>query len=471
MSIKLGSLNLCLGLPNKKELIKRLIDEETIDILCLQETELVKNLDHNLMSFPGYVYESETNDTCSRVGCFLNSKISYVRRMDLEGVNSHLIVLDVKTNKNLRIINVYRNFNPTPQQSPFDFFKNQVDLISGAYNNNTILLGDFNLDWNKKGLVNYPFKRYFEYMEEKLSNRNLVQIVSLPTWSRFVNGTLRESLIDHIYISDLTLATDLYSVKPIFGDHLLLLCSIESNKNKETNSVKRSWTKYNKTVLCHLLREEDWSIQSDTVQGTWNIIENKIVKIVDKLAPEVTFVNNTMIKQKIDPAIKVKINKRKKLLRKLRQSNSVDLRLQIKVIDKEIKKYFRSVKASNVRRVIIPGNMGSLWRAVKTARDMNTSQLPDKMFLNDTPVQNKLLPDEFATFFDAKIKSIVSEVSIDSNVYNGKRIVNAEDKMFMTSEDVRECIMSLKPKNSEGFDRIPQRILLDGVEVLLAPLT
>jgi hypothetical protein len=31
--------------------------------------------------------------------------------------------------------------------------------------------------------------------------------------------------------------------------------------------------------------------------------------------------------------------------------------------------------------------------------------------------------------------------------------------------------MSLKPKNSEGFDRIPQHILLNGMEVLLPPLT
>jgi hypothetical protein len=52
-----------------------------------------------------------------------------------------------------------------------------------------------------------------------------------------------------------------------------------------------------------------------------------------------------------------------------------------------------------------------------------------------------------------------------------EKIVNAVDKMFMSRENIRECILSLKPENSEGFDRKPQRILLDGSEVHLAPLT
>jgi hypothetical protein len=31
--------------------------------------------------------------------------------------------------------------------------------------------------------------------------------------------------------------------------------------------------------------------------------------------------------------------------------------------------------------------------------------------------------------------------------------------------------MTLKPKNSEGFDKIPQHILLESIEILQTPLT
>ena len=40
MSIKIATLNLCLGLRNKKLLVKNLLNENEIDILCMQETEV-----------------------------------------------------------------------------------------------------------------------------------------------------------------------------------------------------------------------------------------------------------------------------------------------------------------------------------------------------------------------------------------------------------------------------------------------
>ena len=41
----------------------------------------------------------------------------------------------------------------------------------------------------------------------------------------------------------------------------------------------------------------------------------------------------------------------------------------------------------------------------------------------------------------------------------------------MTSTDILECLKSIKNKNCEGYDRIPQRILRDGANELIIPLT
>ena len=43
--------------------------------------------------------------------------------------------------------------------------------------------------------------------------------------------------------------------------------------------------------------------------------------------------------------------------------------------------------------------------------------------------------------------------------------------MFMSGVDVERCIRSIKVKNSEGYDRVPQRILVDGMIHLLPPFT
>ena len=44
------------------------------------------------------------------------------------------------------------------------------------------------------------------------------------------------------------------------------------------------------------------------------------------------------------------------------------------------------------------------------------------------------------------------------------------EKMIMDKDLIRECIKTIKIKNKEGFDRIPQRVLVDGCENLFEPL-
>jgi hypothetical protein len=285
MSYNIATLNLCLGLPNKKNLVKEIIINKKIDILCLQETELRINFDHNLLSFPGVNYESEINDTCSRVGVYINSNIDYTRRNDLEGLNSHLVILDIEGHKKLRIINIYRPFNPQNTVPPREFFVYQMELIRIASNNNTVVLGDFNLDLNKKGLQNYPFTSYFECLDNALERINMVQLVDFPTWSRQVNGVARVLLaLDHVYASDPTLLTNLSGIKPIFGDHCMVQFKYAAGRPVVKTTIKRNWMRYEKELLLEELREVDWNIASDGVQGCWNEIENILIKIVDKLA-------------------------------------------------------------------------------------------------------------------------------------------------------------------------------------------
>ena len=88
--MKIGTLNLCLGLKNKKEEVKRLIKEKNIDILCVQETELETDYTTDILSFTGYNYESEENETKARVGIYISNKISYKRNTEEVGTNSHI---------------------------------------------------------------------------------------------------------------------------------------------------------------------------------------------------------------------------------------------------------------------------------------------------------------------------------------------------------------------------------------------
>ena len=48
-------------------------------------------------------------------------------------------------------------------------------------------------------------------------------------------------------------------------------------------------------------------------------------------------------------------------------------------------------------------------------------------------------------------------IAIDPNVYNGNRRITSTEENFMTSQNILRAVQSIKMKNAEGGDRIPQR--------------
>ena len=77
----------------------------------------------------------------------------------------------------LRIINIYRSFNPQNNVSPRDKFKYQIQLIKTAMTSDTVLLGDFNLDYKRIYVDNYAYKNLFSDFDYELSIFNLVHMI------------------------------------------------------------------------------------------------------------------------------------------------------------------------------------------------------------------------------------------------------------------------------------------------------
>ena len=82
-----------------------------------------------------------------------------------------------------------------------------------------------------------------------------------------------------------------------------------------------------------------------------------------------------------------------------------------------------------------------------------------------------MLPDQFAKHFKTKVSNLTTENNIQQNVYNGRQKINAGNFNFMNQINVMEAIQSIKFKNTEGYDPIPQRILVDGINFLLNPIS
>ena len=217
------------------------------------------------------------------------------------------------------------------------------------------------------------------------------------TWSRLIGNTLKESCLDHIYTNDSSSITNLNNITPIMGDHLIVTASLGETKPKPNITERRSWKNYTKSGLINLLEKINFDLEITSVQDLSNEIENKIITVVDKIAPITKFSNNRLEDTNVHPFwLKRKINLRKKLMKKLKSDKSQETKMRIKHLSTEIKSHFVQEKRLKVRQGIKPGNSKSLWEAVKIAKDQNIEELPDQMKFNGNTIPNENLAEEFA---------------------------------------------------------------------------
>ena len=473
--IRIATWNLCLGLKNKKDYVIETMRNQKVDICCLQEIEIEKNFPLNNLTSREFKFEAEENDIKSRTGIFVRSNINYVRRNDLEGSNNGIIIIDFTTHKHFRLINLYRVFNPQNGRTQIQNFQTQIQMICNAIttdlSKNIIITGDFNLDDSKRYAVNYQNHAMFDFLLDKFDPLGLVQLIDFPTWERIVNNEIKNSVLDHLYVRDCTLISEITSLKTLIGDHLLVMFCLEGTPPGPKVIRKRSWLNYSKNALLQELALVNFNEEVGSVQSLWNCFENQLIPVIDKLVPYVDHYENVTVEsQKPSPFIKNKINLRNRLLKRLKITKDPPTKSRIKNLNLEIKNHFVELKRKKIRLGIIPGNNKSLWTSVKRAKDLNTQKIPDEMFSNNAQIAIKEIPDAFASFFKTKISDIVNESRINNNVYNGRRKVNANDEHFMNELDIKNAILSVKIKNCEGYDRIPQRILVDGFQFLSKPL-
>ena len=474
--LKIATWNICLGLINKKDTVTEILKREMIDICCLQEVDIPPDYDTNILTSKNYELLVEKNVYKSRTAFYIRNGIKYSRRMELEGINSGMIVLDLDLQKKYRMIGIYRVFNPPGATTQRAYFSNQINLIrtaiTGFSNSNLIILGDFNLNESMRYSQDYSHKEYFLEMMNLFDPMGLVQMVEFETWKRLINGTWRTSTIDHVYTNDATVIKNLKPVETIIGDHVLVTMNLKNEKKEEQElSYRRDWSKYSKEKLIEHLSSQDLTLEIDDVQSLWNRIETIMVDTTDELVPIRSFQNNVSTQSQTLPVVmKRKLALRKRLLNSMKRNPDDELKKRLKQLNAEIKNHYRMNKRMRVRKGIIPGNTKSLWKAVKVAKDTNVEDIPSKMFKGDMEIETDQISDCFADYFCEKITLLSNDAQINPTVYNGRRKMDVIDENFMTEENIIRAVKSIKIKNSEGNDRIPQRILIDGISCLIKPL-
>ena len=120
-------------------------------------------------------------------------------------------------------------------------------------------------------------------------------------------------------MKDPTIVEEIHSIKPIFGDHLLISITVGWGGGAKVESINRDWRKYSKEVLLNELELIEWDLEVNNVQNMWDEFESKLVKVVDKIVPLTRFVNKKAICS-TPFEIKRKFNIRKRLLKQRKRN-------------------------------------------------------------------------------------------------------------------------------------------------------
>ena len=68
--------------------------------------------------------------------------------------------------------------------------------------------------------------------------------------------------------------------------------------------------------------------------------------------------------------------------------------------------------------------MPSLWEAVNIAKDLHANEIPLRMHYETLELKEEDVVDSFASHFESKITSLLTNVNIEPEVYNGSQRIH-----------------------------------------------
>ena len=468
-NLKICTWNVCLGARNKLSQIKDLIIENAIDILCLQEVDIESDENLDDYEIGDYSLEAEvvTQPHKRRTMMYISNKILYKRKREAEGGDNHIILIHV-LKQNVMLASLYRTYQLTQHTNHQSAFCDQLAVLEQlcTTTSKVLILGDFNLDQNRRADPSYHHSRLYDIWKDYEARCQLIQMVDFPTWARLDRGTLKTSILDHIYTNDVNLIESIEEMSASVSDHCPVLACLAKKVMMTPKKVwSRNWKLYSRDALLTCLAKQNWNIMCTDVEDFYDCVEQKIMVSFDEVAPmeEKTVRSNCGVSG-VTSDLK---RKRKNLLRNAKQRLSPHLFHRSRLLSKKIKKIENENRKSRIRNTILSGGQQGLWRGYRLAENRPNEAIPANLVHGDKIfVGNNEKAQAFADFFRLKIEDITNQVNRDETVNNGQQHPQVANKKFFTLEIVKETMLSLKDKSCYGFDNIPLKVLRDGAEIL-----
>jgi len=369
--IKISHVNArSLTSDNKLGQLRHKITEENIDVLCITETWLHKDIPSNLLSIPNYeLYRLDPHGQHRQgKGVCIYARTEFViKPLDLSdqlskhdsGVYCLNIQLQYKYNKSFIVSVIYR-----PPSSKVISFQHIEEILKTLLLRNKPIycLGDFNnniLDdaQNKK------------HMNKIIKRLHLTQLIQQPT--------RKKSLLDLIITNNEKAIVSVIQ-QPGIADHEQVSCTIDLKIKKPAQEMItfRSKANYCPEVFQSEIATHDHQlrqlVKTDNVNKQFTTIANTLRNALDVCAPVITILPKRPPVKWITSEIKNKQISRDAIYRRYKLTDRQDalhekLHSELANIQDELKKLTKKARAECTKQEISANKHDSkkLWKTLK----------------------------------------------------------------------------------------------------------
>jgi len=235
------------------------------------------------LDIQGYTLEIEKANHMEmrRTMLYIKNSIKYERQTHAEKPDTHIILLKIEcVKKVICLASIYRTYKLTVHESHLQAFQEQIDVLQlfmdANRGKNCIIMGDMNLDERRRSDRSYHLHQLYQKWEDFERERSLIQMVKFSTWTRLHAGTLRQSIIDHVYVDNQSLVEYVEEISVTVGDHVPVMVNLSCKTKTEKRTIFiRNWKSYSKENLELALAKEDWNIEANTAEDYNNLFEEK----------------------------------------------------------------------------------------------------------------------------------------------------------------------------------------------------
>lgn len=281
-----GHLNIC-SARLKHEQLEQLLIQSNLDCLCLSETFLKPYHPDSIVHVPGYKIYRRDHNHGKRGGVMIYVKDSF-QSSKIEAVGDALecvgVQIRLSPEMKFSIIVLYRP--PTSLKANDVFFDNLINILKKCDTKETLLMGDFNINW-----LNKNDRKKLKEITQKL---NFTQMMDKAT--RITKTS--QKLIDLVFANKADRITKVYNLLTGLSDYNLTLVarklSKERSRNEKTTVVNESVSyipKTNTELFDDDIRKVNWfemvndkdcnTASSDLIQMVQNLMSkySKVKKV------------------------------------------------------------------------------------------------------------------------------------------------------------------------------------------------